>query len=195
MTGDASQGDSSPETPASGPTTPASSSTTPTDSDADRVYTWLSRNGLYVEAGLSVTALAVGMVAIPFVAFGSLAAIGGEGSILAGGAVIALGCVVLLAGLAALLLVHSYVEVRQHGFHVPGGDGMRAFAYGGIRTLETIVAAAFLGGLLTAVGLAVSTGQIPTPLTFVVVAAAIGLPTAVLTRTAGRLASTALDAA
>ena len=188
MTGDASQGDSSPETTAWG-------STTPTDSDADEVYAWLSRNGLYVEAGLSVIAIAVGAVAIPFLAFGSLAAIGGEGSILAGGAVIGLGCVVLLVGLATLLLVRSYVEVRQHGFPFTGGDGMRAIAYDGIRTVETIVAAAFLGGLLTAIGLAISVGQIPTLLTFSVVAAAIGLPTAVLTRTAGRFASTGLDGA
>jgi len=188
MTGDTSQGDTSPERTGGAPATL-------TGSDAGRVFTWLSRNGIYIEAGLSVIAIAVGVVAIPFLAFGSLAAIGGEGSILAGGAVIGLTCVVLLIGLATLLLVHSYVEVRQHGFPFTGGDGVRAIAYGGIRTVETIVAAAFLGGLLTAVGLAISVGQIPTPLTFSVVAAAVGLPTAVLARTAGRFASTVLDTA
>lgn len=188
MTSDASQGESSPEINASGSTAHA-------NSDADRVYTWLSRNGLYIEAGLAVIAIAVGVVAIPFLAFGSLAAIGGEGSILAGGAIIGLVCVALLVGLAALLLMHSYVEVRRHGLPFTGDQGMRAVAYDGIRTVETIVAAVFLGGLLTAIGLVILIGQIPSLLTFAVVAAAVGLPTVVLSRAAGRFASTVLDAA
>ena len=188
MTSDASQGESSPDIT-------ASSSTTPANSDVDRVYTWLSRNGLYIEAGLSVIAIAVGVVAIPFLAFGSLVAIGGEESILTGGAIIGLGCVALLVGLAGLLLVHSYVEVRSHGLPFTGDQGMRAIAYDGIRTVETVVAAVFLGGLLTAIGLVISIGQIPSLLTFAVVAAAVGLPTAVLSRAAGRFASTVLDAA
>jgi hypothetical protein len=71
---------------------------------------------------------------------------------------------------------------------------MRAIAYDGIRTVETVVAAVFLGGLLTAIGLVISIGQIPSLLTFAVVAAAVGLPTAVLSRAAGRVASTVLDA-
>lgn len=186
MTSDASQGESSPEIV-------ASSSTTPADSDADRVYTWLSRNGLYIEAGISVIAIAVGVVAIPFLAFGSLAAIGGEESILVGGAIIGLGCVALLVGLAVLLLVHSYVEVRSHGLPFTGDQRMRAIAYDGIRTVETIAAAVFLGGLLTAVGLAISIGQIPSLLTFAVVAAAVGLPATVLSHAAGRFASTVLN--
>lgn len=187
MTSDASQGESSPETTASGSTTPAKS-------DADRVYTWLSRNGIYIEAGISVIAIALGAVAIPFLAFGSLAAIGGEDSILAGGAIIGLVCVVLLVGLAALLLVHSYVEARRHGLPFTRDQSMRAIAYDGIRTVETFVAAAFLGGLLTAIGLVISIGRIPTLLTFIVVATAVGLPTAVLSRAGGQFGSTILDA-
>jgi len=51
-------------------------STSRSSSYSDRAYTWLSRNGLYVETGISIVAIALGTIAIPFLAFGSLAAIG-----------------------------------------------------------------------------------------------------------------------
>lgn len=34
-----------------------------------RIYTWLSSNGLYVEAAMAIIALAAGAVALPFVTF------------------------------------------------------------------------------------------------------------------------------
>ncbi|MDB9281167.1 hypothetical protein PN416_14360 [Halorubrum ezzemoulense] len=83
MTDDASTG---------GPSSEVDRATSHSDTYSDRAYTWLSRNGIYVWAGISVVAIALAALAVPILAFGSLAAIGGEGSILAGGTAIVLFC-------------------------------------------------------------------------------------------------------
>lgn len=163
------------------------------DSYSHRAYTWLSRNGLYVWAGISVAAIALGVLAIPFLAFGSLAAIGGEESILAGGTVIVLLCIVLLLGLAVVLLSYAYLEVDHRGAPFVGDSGVQTLAYDSIRTLETVTAGMFVGGLLTMVGLAVSVGDVPTVLSVTVVAAAIGLPVTVLVHAAGRFVLVIVD--
>ena len=165
------------------------------NSYSDRTYTWLSRNGLYIEAGISIVAIALGALALPFLAFGSLAAIGGEESILAGGAAIALACVGLLIGLAVLLLVHGYVEASRHGHLFAGENHTHTLAYDGIRTIETVAAATFIGGLFAAIGFALLMGELPTAISVVVAVAAVGLPVAVLVHATGRVASFVLDAA
>jgi len=163
--------------------------TSQSDSHSDRAYTWLSRNGLYVEAGISIVAIALGALALPLLAFGSLAAIGGEGSILTGGAAVALLCAVLLLGLAVVLLVYGYLEVSREGLPFTGGGGARTLAYDGVRTIETAAAGTFIGGLLTALGSAGFVGNVPTVLSVTVVAAAVGLPVTVLVHAAGRFVS------
>ena len=165
------------------------------DSYSDRAYTWLSRNGLYIEAGISIVAVALGGLALPFLAFGSLAAIGGEESILAGGVAIALVSIILLIGLATLLLIHGYLEVSRHRHLFAGDCRTHTIAYEGIRTIETGAAATFIGGLLAAVGFTVLIGELPTALSVVVAVAAVGLPVAVLIHATGRFGSFVLDAA
>lgn len=71
-------------------------------------------------------AIALGAIAIPFLAFGSLAAIGGEESILAGGAAIALVCIILLISVALLLLLHRYLEMSRRGTPFTGVDSARS---------------------------------------------------------------------
>ena len=156
------------------------------DAYSDRAYTWLSRNGLYVWAGISVVVIALAALAVPLLAFGSLAAIGGEGSILAGGTAIVLLCTVLLLGMAVGLLSYAYLEVDRRGVPFVRDGGARTLAYDGIRTIETVAAGTFIAGLLTLLGLAISVGNVPTVLSVAVVAAAIGLPVTVLVHAAGR---------
>jgi len=103
----------------SGPGSEVNRATSP-DTYSDRAYTWLSRNGLYVWAGISVVTIALAALAVPILAFGSLAAIGGEGSILAGGTAIILLCTVLLLGLAVVLLSYAYLEVDRRGIPFVG---------------------------------------------------------------------------
>ena len=161
---------------------------------SDRAYTWLSRNGLYVWAGISVVTIALGALAIPFLAFGSLAAIGGEESILAGGTAIVLLCTVLLLGLAVILLSYAYLEVGRRGVPFAEDHSARTLAYDAIRTIETIAAGMFIGGLLTILGLAVLVGNVPTILSVTVLAAAIGLPATVLVHAVGRFVLFVVDA-
>ena len=186
MTGDLSESGS--------PSEDGRSASSRSGSRSDRAYTWLSRNGLYVEAGISVVAIAIGAIALPLLAFGSLAAIGGETSILTGGAAIALVCVVLLIGVALLLLVHGYLEVSRRGVPFTGDGSARALAYDGMRTIETVAAGAFVGGLLAVPGFAFSTGEIPTALSVAVAAAAVVLPVTLLVHAVGRFVSFVLDA-
>ncbi|TKX68646.1 hypothetical protein [Halorubrum sp. SP9] len=177
MTDDASTG---------GPSSEVDRSTSHPDTYSDRAYTWLSRNGLYVWAGISVVAIALAALAVPLLAFGSLAAIGGEESILAGGTAIVLLCTVLLLGLAVGLLSYAYLEVDRRGIPFVRDGGARTLAYDSIRTIETVAAGTFIGGLLTVLGLAVSVGTVPTILSVTVLAAAIGLPVTVLVHAVGR---------
>ena len=106
MTDDASTGKPNPE---------IERATSHSDAYSDRAYTWLSRNGLYVWAGISVVTIALAALAVPILAFGSLAAIGGERSILAGGTAIVLLCTVLLLGMAVGLLSSAYLAVDRRG--------------------------------------------------------------------------------
>ncbi len=161
----------------------------------DRAYTWLSRNGLYVETGISIVAIALGAIAIPFLAFGSLAAIGGEESILAGGAAIALVCIILLISVALLLLLHGYLEMSRRGIPFTGADSARTLAYDSIRTIETVAAGTFIGGLLTVLVFVLSVGEIPTPLSAVVAVSAVVLPVALLVHAIGRFVLFVFDAA
>ncbi len=170
----------------SGPSSEVDRATSHSDTYSDRAYTWLSRNGLYVWAGLSVVATALAALAVPLLAFGSLVAIGGEASILAGGTAIVLLCTVLLFGLAVALLSYAYLEVDRRGVPFVGDRSARTLAYDSIRTMETIAAGTFIGGLLTMLGLAVSVGDVPTILSVTVLAAALGLPVTVLVHAAGR---------
>ena len=185
MTDDASTGGHSSE---------VDRATSHSDTYSDRAYTWLSRNGLYVWAGISVVAIALAALAVPILAFGSLAAIGGEGSILAGGTAIVLLCTVLLLGLAVVLLSYAYLEVDRRGIPFVGDYSTLTLAYDSIRTIETVAAGTFIGGLLTMVGLAVSVGNVPTILSVTVLAAAIGLPVTVLVHAAGRFVLFVVDA-
>ncbi|MEZ3172545.1 hypothetical protein ABNG03_18315 [Halorubrum sp. RMP-47] len=169
-----------------GPSSVIDRATSHPDSYSDRAYAWLSRNGLYIWAGISVVALALGALAIPLLAFGSLAAIGGEASILAGGTAIVLLCTVLLLGLAVGLLSYAYLEVDRRGVPFVEDRSARTLAYDGIRTIETVAAGTFIGGFLTMLGLAVSVGDVPTILSVTVLAAAIGLPVTVLIHAVGR---------
>jgi hypothetical protein len=181
------------DTSTGGPSPEVDRATSHPDTYSDRAYTWLSRNGLYVWAGISIVAIALGALAIPLLAFGSLAAIGGEESILAGGTAILLLCTVLLLGLAVVLLSYTYLEVDRRGVPFVGDGGARTLAYDGIRTIETVAAGTFIGGLLTMLGLAVSVGDVPTILSVTVVAAAIGLPVTVLVHAAGRFVLFVVD--
>jgi len=185
MTDDASTGKPNPE---------IERATSHSDAYSDRAYTWLSRNGLYVWAGISVVTIALGVLAIPFLAFGSLAAIGGEESILAGGTAIVLFCIVLLLGLSVVLLSYAYLEVDRRGTPFTGDHSVRTLAYDAIRTIETVAAGTFVGGLVTMLGLAVSVGNVPTILSVTVLAAAIGLPVIVLAHAAGRFVLFVVDA-
>lgn len=162
---------------------------------SDRAHTWLSRNGLYVETGISIVAIALGAIAIPFLAFGSLAAIGGEESILAGGAAIALVCIILLISVALLLLLHGYLEMSRRGIPFTGADSARTLAYDSIRTIETVAAGTFIGGLLTVLVFVLSVGEIPTPLSAVVAVSAVVLPVALLVHAIGRFVLFVFDAA
>ena len=177
----------------SGPGSEVNRATSP-DTYSDRAYTWLSRNGLYVWAGISVVTIALAALAVPILAFGSLAAIGGEGSILAGGTAIVLLCTVLLLGMAVGLLSYAYLEVDRRGVPFVRDGGARTLAYDGIRTIETVAAGTFIGGFLTMLGLAVSVGNIPTILSVAVLAAALGLPVTVLVHAAGRFVLFVVDA-
>lgn len=174
------------DTSTDGPSSMIDRATSHPDAYSDRAYTWLSRNGLYVWAGMSVVVIALAALAVPLLAFGSLAAIGGEGSILAGGTAIVLLCTVLLLGLAVGLLSYAYLEVDRRGVPFVRDGGARTLAYDGIRTIETVAAGTFIAGLLTLLGLAISVGNVPTVLSVAVVAAAIGLPVTVLVHAAGR---------
>ena len=164
------------------------------DAYSDRAYTWLSRNGLYIWAGISVVSIGLAVLAVPLLAFGSLAAIGGEGSILAGGTAIVLLCTALLLGLAVVLLSYAYLEVDRRGIPFVGDRSTRTLAYDSIRTMETVAAGTFTGGLLAMLGLAVSVGNVPTILSVTVLAAAIGLPVTVLVHAAGRFVLFVVDA-
>jgi len=176
-----------------GPSSVIDRATSHHDAYSDRAYTWLSRNGLYIWAGISVVTIVLGVLAIPFLAFGSLAAIGGEESILVGGTVIVLLCTVLLLGLAVGLLSYAYLEVDHRGVPFVGDRCARTLAYDSIRTIETVAAGMFIGGLLTMIGLAISVGNLPTVLSVTVVAAAIGLPVTVLVHAAGRFVLFVVD--
>jgi hypothetical protein len=167
--------------------------TSQSNSYSEQAYRWLLRNGLYVEVAISIVAVATGAIALPFLAFGSLAAIGGEGSILAVGAAISLACIVILISLAVLLLSHGYLEVSHRGTPFTGGGSTHTLAYDGIRTIETVAAGTFIGGLVTALGFVLSVGEIPTALSVVVTAAAVGLPVTLLVHAVGRFVSFVLD--
>ncbi|TKX42886.1 MULTISPECIES: hypothetical protein [unclassified Halorubrum] len=179
----------------SGSTPEVDRATAHSNTYSDRAYTWLSRNGLYVWAGISVVVIALGVLAIPLLAFGSLAAIGGEESILAGGTAIVLLCTVLLLGLAVVLLSYAYLEVDRRGVPFVGDRSTQTLAYDSIRTVETVAAGIFIGGFLTMLGLAVSVGNVPTILSVTVLAAAIGLPVTVLVHAAGRFVLFVADSA
>jgi hypothetical protein len=182
------------DTSTGGPNPKIDRTTSHPDTYPERAYTWLSRNGLYVWAGISVVVIALAALAVPLLAFGSLAAIGGEGSILAGGTAIVLLCTALLLGLAVVLLSYAYLEVDRRGIPFVGDRSTRTLAYDSIRTMETVAAGTFTGGLVTMLGLAVSVGNVPTILSVTVLAAAIGLPVTVLVHAAGRFVLFVVDA-
>lgn len=60
-------------------------------SRVDQLGAWVAANSLNVEMALAVVTIGVGVLSVPFVAFGMFTALEGETSILAGGLVIAAG--------------------------------------------------------------------------------------------------------
>ncbi|MFC7323664.1 hypothetical protein ACFQMF_03600 [Halorubrum rutilum] len=161
---------------------------------AGRADAWLSSNGTYVEAGVAATAAVAGAVALPVVAFGALTAIGGETSILTGGLIVAAVCLGLLTLLAGLLLVRASLEVRYRGAPFGGDDaGVSATLYGAARTAEAIAAGTFLVGLVASLASVASIGRVPSPILLAVGAGGVALPTLVLLRATGELATSAFE--
>jgi hypothetical protein len=155
---------------------------------------WLVTYTLHFEVALAGGSLALGIVALPFLVFGSLAALGsgppGEGadlgtSILGVGALSLLAGVVVLGVLAVTLLVDTGVDVRRHG--LPSTDGLDALAFvsGVTRAVETLFAGAFLAGLIGAVVSVGATGQLPDIVSAILVLSGLLLPAVVLVHAAG----------
>lgn len=142
----------------------------------ERSYQWLSSNGLYVEAGIAITALAAGVVALPFVTFGAFTAIGGETSILSAGLIIVAAFVGLLLLLTVVLLIHGYVEMRHRGLLFANGTETPSLVYRGTRLVETLIAGTFLLSLLTVLVTVILTETVPSLILFVTVSTGLLLP-------------------
>lgn len=152
----------------------------PDGSLTNRIYAWLSANGLYVEAGLAIIAIAAGVVALPIVTFGSFTALEGETSILTAGLVVAVVCVGLLLLLSTLLLLHGYGEFRHGGPLLAKNRRTVSVAYLGTRLVETFVAGTFLTGVTASLVSAMSIETVPSLILFAVGSAGLLLPTVVL---------------
>jgi len=186
MTSDIPDGESDPEAA-------RTESRPPEGSHARRADAWLSSNGTYVEAGVAVTAVVAGAVAVPIVAFGALTAIGGETTILTGGLVVAAVCLGLLILLAGLLLVRGYLEVRYRGMPFGGDDDVSATAYGAARTAEALAAGTFLVGLVASLASVASIGRVPSLILLAVGAGGVAMPALVLSRATGELVTAAFE--
>lgn len=151
-----------------------------------RAYAWLSSNGLYVETGLSVVAIAAGIASLPFVTFGAFTAIGGETSILTAGLVLAVVSVGLLLALATLLLVHGYVESRHRGLPSSKGGGNTApLVHRAARLVESLVSGAFVVSLTAVPASVLSIGTVPSAVLFAVASTGLLLPAVVLLHAVG----------
>jgi hypothetical protein len=166
----------------------------PEGSYAGRADAWLSSNGTYVEAGVAVTAVVAGAVALPIVAFGALTAIGGETSILTGGLIVAAICVGLLIALAGLLLVRGYLAVRYRGVPFGGDDaGVSVTLYGAARTAEAVAAGTFLVGVVASLASVASIGRVPSPILLAVGAGGVATPALVLLRATGEFVTAVFE--
>jgi len=85
--------------------------------------------------------------------------------------------------------------MSRRGIPFTGADSARTLAYGSIRTIETVAAGTFIGGLLTVLVFVLSVGEIPTPLSVVVAVAAVVLPVALLVHAIGRFVLFVFNAA
>jgi hypothetical protein len=157
----------------------------------DRLRAWCSAHPLYVEASLAVAAIALGVLAAPIVAFGSLVALGGETRILEIGMIVVVVGESLLVVLAVAALAHARLDVRRGALRAAGGA--RGVAYVGSRVLQTLTAAALLLGLAVAAVSLAARGAAPEPLAVIVGAASVLLPVLVLVHATGRIVGTALD--
>jgi len=145
------------QTSSDDPTGPAP----PLRSRTERFGAWVVANGLYVETGLAVIAIGVGIVSIPFITFGIFTAIGGDATILSIGSIIAALAFVSLGSLSSLLLFHAQVEVRRHGPSLNGGQGVISTVYMIIRVVETLLAVTVLTSVLLVIVASIAVGSVP----------------------------------
>ncbi|WP_152422341.1 hypothetical protein [Halorubrum californiense] len=122
---------------------------------------------------MAIIALAAGAVALPFVTFGALTAIGGETSILTVGVVIVAVFIGLLLLLATVLLIHGYVEFRYSGGPLGRGTNKPSLVYRGTRLVETVVSGIFGLSLITSLVFMLVTERVPSVGAFAVVSSAL----------------------
>ncbi|RKS75201.1 hypothetical protein BDK61_4748 [Haloarcula quadrata] len=138
-----------PSDPSSDPTAaPRQSGMAAPPSQTERIQAWMSANTLPVEILLTALSIAVWVIALPVVIFGSFTALGGDTSILSAGMMIvaagSLGVIVL----AAWVLIRTVIDIRNHGPPLRGADSTRAIAYDGIQSLKAATAGVFATSLL-----------------------------------------------
>jgi hypothetical protein len=153
----------------------------------DRLRVWLFAHPLHVETSLAVISVSLGLVAIPIVVFGALAALGSEPGtpILDAGMTVVVGSLISLAALAVTLLVHAYAEVRHRGLPSSGGLDATSIVYGGTRTLETLTAGTLLLGLLASAASLSTLGSVPGLVGLTTAVAGLLVPTIVCAHAAG----------
>lgn len=138
---------------------PTSTDATAQDDPPDRrerARRWLLSNGLYVESLLALVVLVVGVVAAVLVVVGAILSLptgpppadggsGGTSGVLDVGTLLTNASFVLGLLLGGVLLVHAVVElwtVARVGHDLDLRDGFD-LAYVGVRTVQTVAAAAF----------------------------------------------------
>jgi hypothetical protein len=159
----------------------------------NRIHAWLSSNGLFVEAGLAIIAIAAGVVALPIVTFGTFTALEGETSILTAGLIVVVICAGVLLILATVLLVHGYAEFHHGRLLSIDGNHRVSIVYTGTRLVETFVAGAFLVGVIASLISVISIDTVPPLILFAVVAAGLMLPTVVLLHALGSVGLSLVD--
>lgn len=167
------------------------------NSRLDRLQQWLTTYTIHFKTALAAGSLVLGLVALPILAFGTLAALptGGppsEGanlgtSILSTGLLIALVGLVLLITLAVTLLIETGTAVRRRGLPSAGGHGALAFVSGITRAVETFLAGAFVMGLVAAVVAVLAVEQLPGIVSAVLLVSGLLLPLVVLLHGVGAL--------
>lgn len=141
---------------------PPQSSMSASHSRAERFQAWFLTNTLQVEILLTTLSVAVWIIALPIMIFGSLTALGGDTSILSAGATVVAAGFFGIIVLAVWVLVRTSIEVRNQGLPFVDTDNTWSIAYDGIQSLKAVTAGIFLLSLLAYIVLSLAVQSGPT---------------------------------